>query len=365
MDKFKACIILHALGDTIGFKNGDWEFNYNYENISVGFSDVLLFEFIGLGGIIGINLKGWRVSDDTVLHMATIKALLGKFDTIDNYMDILTEKYIKAIDDMKKRFPGKGTLKSLERIDEGGMKWDEIPFEYVTSGIGSGSGASMRTLCIGLVFSKNEDIDKLIEYSIESSRITHNGVIGYLGGMTSALFTAFAIEKIETRLWPYKLIELFESNKIDNYIKNRGREFDEYLSEKNIYINYWRKYIELKFDNNKQHIRNDSDEIPHQRSQFFLDYFSRNPNPELIGGMGHDSVIFAYDALISSAGKWETLVVYSMLHCGDSDTTGSIAGGWYGAIYGLDNIPLNNTKYLEYKDKLNILSEKLYNKYHK
>ena len=31
-----------------------------------------------------------------------------------------------------------------------------------------------------------------------------------------------------------------------------------------------------------------------------------------------------------------------MLHCGDSDSTGCIAGSWYGALYGLNNVPKNN-----------------------
>ena len=33
-DKVDAIMILHALGDTIGFKNGDWEFNYG-NNIDI------------------------------------------------------------------------------------------------------------------------------------------------------------------------------------------------------------------------------------------------------------------------------------------------------------------------------------------
>lgn len=30
-----------------------------------------------------------------------------------------------------------------------------------------------------------------------------------------------------------------------------------------------------------------------------------------------------------------------MLHAGDSDSTGTIAGAWFGAFYGLDNVPSN------------------------
>jgi ADP-ribosylarginine hydrolase len=31
-----------------------------------------------------------------------------------------------------------------------------------------------------------------------------------------------------------------------------------------------------------------------------------------------------------------------MLHGGDSDSTGTIAGAWFGAFYGLDNVPANH-----------------------
>jgi len=31
-----------------------------------------------------------------------------------------------------------------------------------------------------------------------------------------------------------------------------------------------------------------------------------------------------------------------MLHGGDSDSTGTIVGAWYGAIYGLQGVPLNH-----------------------
>jgi len=74
-EKYVACILLHAVGDTIGFKNGDWEFNYN-QKFDPNYSTTLLYEFISLGGIIGIDFNGWKVSDDTIMHMDTCYALL-------------------------------------------------------------------------------------------------------------------------------------------------------------------------------------------------------------------------------------------------------------------------------------------------
>jgi len=41
-----------------------------------------------------------------------------------------------------------------------------------------------------------------------------------------------------------------------------------------------------------------------------------------------------------------------MLHAGDSDSTGTIAGAWYGLLYGLDKVPDNNHKDLEYRERM-------------
>ena len=41
-----------------------------------------------------------------------------------------------------------------------------------------------------------------------------------------------------------------------------------------------------------------------------------------------------------------------MFHGGDSDSTGVIAGAWWGVLYGLDGVPVGNYKNLEYKKRI-------------
>lgn len=350
-DNFIACLVLHALGDTIGYKNGDWEFNYLLDDVESDFSDDLLFEFISLGGINGINLDKWIVSDDTIMHMETGYALLEETKNVNKYGDILTKKYLKCMNNMFRRSVGATVKKNMELI-KNGVKWNKLPYDYMAGG----SGGSMRTSCIGLIFSGEKNRQKLIEFSIEASRITHNSVIGYLGGLVSALFTAYAIEGININEWPFQLINLLESNKVDNFIK-KTRDFDKYIRDKEEFINYWKKFIEIRYKGNtideSKFFR-----IPSARTNFYVDHFSKNK--ALPGFMGHDSVIFAFDALISAGKNWETLVVYSMLHAGDSDSTGCIAASWYGALYGFHQVPENNLKYLEYKKELYKLGQNLY-----
>lgn len=355
-EKFKACIILHALGDTIGFKNGDWEFNYD-QQVDPEYSNDILYEFISLGGIIGINLEDWIISDDTIMHIETCKGLLEETDNINKFGDILSKKYINCLKNMDRRYPGTRTVKSLELI-KSGIEWFKILYDPMAGG----SGGSMRTSAIGLAFYQENNIDKLIAYSIEASRITHNSVIGYMGGLVSALFTSYAIRNIKINKWPFMLIKLIESNKIDNYLK-KTRGYDNYLKDKNQFLGFWKKYIELRFKGN--YINDDiSMRIPQIRTEFFMEHFSLNPNIGP-GFLGHDSVLVAYDAIALSKNNWETLVVYSMLHMGDSDSTGCIAASWYGALYGFEKVPNNNLKYLEYKQELEKLGNSMYNKFGK
>ena len=53
-----------------------------------------------------------------------------------------------------------------------------------------------------------------------------------------------------------------------------------------------------------------------------------------------------------------------MLHTGDTDTTGAIAAGLYGALYGLEDITDNYLENLEYKKELTDVAKKLYKKYY-
>ena len=58
----------------------------------------------------------------------------------------------------------------------------------------------------------------------------------------------------------------------------------------------------------------------------------------------------SYDALLGSGDNWNELCYRGALHGGDSDSTGAIAGAWFGALYGFEGVPENhytvNSQYL-------------------
>lgn len=379
-EKYIACMLLHAVGDTVGYKNGDWEFRKGLEQ-----SLEKLYEFIDLGGVNQISLKDWNVSDDTIMHIQTAVSLLSNFKNINMLATTMSLNFIDAFDQfiqegLEIRNPGIATLKSLKLLKEN-ISWNNIPYNIKNGG----AGASMRSLCIGLAFYGEENRHKLIQIAIETSRITNNSAVGYLGGLASALFTALAIEGKDIKDWPFILLNLFDSGTIMKYIKSAGRDVEEFERDYHIFLEKWYRYIGDKFNEKREPIKRKSFVNLFYRSKYYFDNFSLkikindNDTPEdvnnneyyvsaayqYIGSGGDDSVIIAYDSLIDCNNNWEKLVTYSMLHAGDTDTTGAIAGGLYGIVYGLDNVPENFTQYLEYKKELIDISKKLYKKYYK
>jgi len=376
-NKYISCLILHAVGDTVGYKNSEWEFKIASTNKTLE----KIYEFIELGGVNNINLKGWIISDDTIFNIDVGNALISDYNNntsayCKNVTDLFLESYGYMLKEgLNTRQIGLNMKKMIEQI-KNGRKW----YDYKYSETAGGSGASMRCIPFGLAFYKNKQ--QLMEYAIESSMITHPNAVGYLGGFASALFTALAVENIPLNKWAQILVDMCEDD-VPKYMKNRKLEnvsqskidsdYEYFIKDRDIFIGKWKVYIEQKIDDNGNFIRRRIDKNLLHRVKYYHEnfgYFSRNPkfakelDPGFIGSGGDDSVIIAFDCLVDCDGIWEKLVVYSMLHGGDTDTTGSIAGAFYGLVYGLDNVPNNFTEHLEYKKEIIQLAKNLYKKYH-
>lgn len=363
-NKILGCLLLHALGDTIGFKNGEWEFNhFTNKTININDSCEILFEFIKLGGINNINLKKWLVSDDTLFNIATIKAILifcKKNDDIyklntEDFIIILKEEFINLVksNKLKNSFPGMTTMNSITLFMKDINNDARLSHYDINAG---GNGCAMRTSIFGLLLYGKKNRDLLIDTVIKISQITHNSPIGYLGGVNVALMVSFGMEKIPIEKWPYKLVKILKAykSKIKFRSSVESKDYDNF-------IKYWNRYIDFKFDLEMKLINLKSNHNLFYRTKFFYEKFmSSEYNSLTIGDSGFSAPIMAYDALIDCKGSWESLVIYSMLHIGDSDTTGAIAGCFYGVVYGLKTIPKNNLKYLEYKKDLLTYHTKLY-----
>jgi ADP-ribosylglycohydrolase len=360
IEKCNSIFLLHALGDTIGFKNSIWEFNYNVSVNDVRSTIEIISEFISLGGITNINLEDWHISDDTLFNYEIAKFILdlNNDDINEKHIIKLKKEINKMIDNQIKLKIERGFgLMTINAIENWSDTKDERHTLYnIYSG---GNGCAMRTLPIGIRFHKDKDLNKLIECSIITSKITHNSPIGFLGGLATAYFVKLAINNIPLNEWPYLLIELYDSNEVKKYInKNDDNIFFDYRN----CIKIWKKVIEMFFSEDKKPLKLKSSINLISRFKIFLDIDKTMTDNEYgwAGGNGQTAVIMAYIALLDCEGNWEKLVYYAMLHGGDSDTVGAIAGGLFGAFYGMNNVSEHLLKHIEMKKEILEISEKIY-----
>lgn len=334
MEKYIATLVLYGIGDIISYLNGKWKTNYNLPNDirrrriihhNIDLISELISDFIYLGGITQFSLKDYGISSRTYYLVMVGNSLIN-----DGQSDDIAEKIKESIlmgfnKQIKKTYKQYNLdiddeYKILDNIDR-------------SDTIKNTNGVATRNLCIGLYYNGKKNRTKLIDVAINSGRATHKSSIAYLSGLTTALFTAFAIENIPLNKWVFKMIKILESEYVKKYINNNKDDLYDYL----IYIKYWKKYIETRFKN-KEIIELGIFYNLQSRVNYFNEHFIINKN-EYIGETGLSAVIIAYDSLITCKNSFEKLIYYSILHIGDNNATGVIACGLYGAFYGFSNVP--------------------------
>lgn len=322
-----------SLGDTLGYKNGEWEFNRGQIKTDPEFANDMIYEYISLGGINDMSIVNWKASDDTILYYATCQVLMGPLTSINDFGEKIRESYLKQLPKIADRHPGELTMRSLNI--QKFIAWDKLPYDKNALG----NGSAMRSGGIGLFYPGKPNRTRLIILAIESSRITHNSAPAILASITAALFTAYGIERVPVSDWPHKLLKLLQSGKIDDYMKeSRPDEYQDYERDKELFVGQWERYVQKRFSGTTPLLDIRIFKHPVARIKYFTENHSKGhlDNP---GGGAIDAVIMAYDALLESNGSLEKLIVYAILHHGDSDTVGSIAMSWFGTVY---NTPKNN-----------------------
>ena len=363
------------IGDIIGFGNGSVEFNEFNNNIVKSnydakynslFTIYHIYNFISNGGFSGFSIKNLIASDDSILNLAVYDGLKSSVNQRHHeIINKIKEKLIEYYQNDKlkdKRFYGIRTIKSLDRLINRNLDWERFSYS-VNAG---GCGASIRSMPIGLFYNGKKNREKLLEISIQSSRITHNNPTAYLGGFASALFTALAIENVKPFNWIDELLSFFREGTIIKFVKKIiGEKFKNelkyHLQDVDEFFYLLLKYKEWRFEkvdnkfvfNSSKNSKKKSMKFLDIRNNLFYEYFNR-PGYYNPGSNGLDSVIIAYDSILECEGNFEKLIYNSMLHAGDSDSTGCIAGALFGAYYGNVNLPSNLTD-IELKIKLDNL----------
>lgn len=368
--------LLHAiLGDIIGFGNGDTEFNNgnvfnkekypNFDRVGSEYSNELVFNFINEGGYSKHPKPNMTISDDTILLLANCKALTKILEGkpmiesfLTEYIDIISgsrsdNTYQNFID----RYKGGITTSTNLRNLQNGLDYLRFPY----SSVAGGSGGSMRSGIIGAVYYKESELNILLETCIESTLMTHPNAIAFLGSIAVALFASYIMRDIDIEQWILNMLDVLEDSNIDTIVLSKRPDFEtEYKRDKMIFINKWKNYYEDKFDENTlKYKKNTALKYPSIRTMIYHNYSNR-VNDIYPGAGGDDSVIIAFDCLINSNGSMESIVTFSMLHVGDSDTTGCICGFLYGLMYEkgpISEIMINNIKTREFKSIKKIMKD--------
>jgi ADP-ribosylglycohydrolase len=130
------------------------------------------------------------------------------------------------------------------------------------------------------------------------------------------------------------------------------------------FIMYWEKHIDNRFDKDRSLLKIKSFSNPMFRIRYYYDQFHVGTPAKMIGDSGYLATIMAYDAFVDSNGIWEKLILYGMLHIGDSDTVGAIAAGFYGAYHGFGDVPPGMSKTLEMKEDIEKLAKDIEKKFY-
>ncbi|XP_078088081.1 inactive ADP-ribosyltransferase arh2 [Mustelus asterias] len=347
MEQYKAAMVLGGVGDALGYRNAMWE------NCPSGV--VILAELKSLGGLEGITLTedNWPVSDDTLMHIVTAEALVSDFWCLEDLYREMVKVYVEIVEKIHKRRPDPATIEGCTQLkpDNYILGW-HTPFNVK----GSGFGAATKAMCIGMRYWQPENLDNLVQVSIESGRMTHNHPTGFLGSLCTALFASYAVQRKPMVEWGREMLKVV--GVAEAYCRKTIRHMSEYQENWFYFETKWQSYLE------ERGIAKEGQNTPtfpknydaEKRDQVYKQWSS-----EGVGGRrGHDAPMIAYDALLSAGGDWTELCNHAMFHGGESGATGSIAGCLYGLLYGMTNIPKGLYQNLEFRERLEELAEKLH-----
>ncbi|XP_072111320.1 uncharacterized protein [Mobula birostris] len=342
MEKYEAAMVLGALGNAIGYNNVTHQ--CSKAGLKLTDSDLL-------AEIDTMKSFQWRAPFDTLMHMATAEALASAWDSIQEFCNQAAKRYLLVLHTYQNRH--------LQAASEGAELRTKI---YSSKGCTALKrkepkfGAAARTMCVGMCYSKAEQLNDLLQASIECGRMTHSYPAGFLGTFCTALFTSFAIQGKPIAQWGWRMMELMPT--AEQYCERKMKHFSDYRENLFSFETKWQLYLQQRGIE-----KNGSDKaiFPktyniEERNKLFRRWHSESTGKD----KGLETTLIAYDALLFAGTDWEKLCYSAMFHRGESAVTGAIAGSLYGILYGFDSVPISLYQNLEFRGHLELLGRQLY-----
>jgi len=388
--------LLSAVGDSLGYRNGLSGFCRSGPALH---ADIHKESPSGVNGIT-VAPPSWKLSDATVMSLGTAEAITGDLRG-EELTAAIAQNYVQAMKDTAERSLGKTTSQSLRQLARDCSDWSERQY----SPTHGGCNPAVRAATIGLLLPGDQDYAELVQIAVDSCWITHHHPTAFLGAVTAAAFTGFAVRGLPLREWGYELLtnimplvaQYFESNPLlaHNDMPNNTlshsligqqlgvggmpaaeQQLEESQRPLNVremhhFITKWTDFLQsrgLPTPGDSPNVYKDGEGVriergtylhkpppaqypaefgPRERDEFYksLSYSG------WAGASGHDATIIAFDSVLGS-NSWEEVCSRAMLHGGDSASTGSLAGAWYGAMHGLWGVPSCHYENVEYHDRL-------------
>ncbi|XP_078420079.1 uncharacterized protein LOC144693854 [Cetorhinus maximus] len=344
MERYEAAMVLGALGNVMGYHNISHECN----------KPGLKLTETDLSGEIDTMISKslqWQVPFDTLMHMATAEALASGWDSLQELCSQAAKGYLITLHRYQKRQP-KSVLDGVQVRTK-----DYTSKRYTSLKRGEPKfGAAARTMCVGMCYSKAEQLNDLLQVSIECGRMTHSYPAGFLGTFCTALFTSYAIQGKPIVQWGRRMMEVMPI--AEQHCERKMKHFSDYRENWFSFETKWQFYLQLR---GIEKDGCDNAMFPRIYDIEEQNKLYRRWRSESSGmSKGVETTLIAYDALLFAGKDWKKLCYSAMFHWGESDATGAIAGSLYGILYGFDNVPLSLYQNLEFRDHLEQLGRQLY-----
>jgi ADP-ribosylglycohydrolase len=317
--------------------------------------------FVANGGITGYTFdKNIENSSNIILFLSMMNTLLIFENDKNLFLEIkksIKETFLQIWNEQKKD-------KTIIKLNEETTEKSILKINYDENYIGYSNNNLISDICVriipvGIMFSN--DIDKLIEIVIKTTRLTHNNTISILSAIATSYFVSLALNKIEIEKWSHMLIELINSEIVKKHIDfNENKNIMEYSA----FVKYWINYNDSRFSEGKiKKTRSDDNLI--YRIKFYKKYKYDDYGFVILGEDCVNCLIIAYDTLLNCNGNFERVIYYGMLIPGEIISIGGILGALFGIVYGTETIPPNILKYVSpalKEEKITKIIKKIYKK---